>query len=75
LSPREVAGLFEVTERTVRKWCAQGKIVAFQPAGRGGEWRIPVDQFAATPEQIRAFRQATREIAARYGGPIDDFER
>lgn len=67
LSPREVAGLFEVSERAVRKWCEQRKIVAFQPAGRRGEWRIPADQFAATPEQIRAFRQTTQAIAAKHG--------
>lgn len=75
LSPREVAEMFGVTERAVRKWCEQGKIAAFQPAGRGGEWFIPADQFPATPEQIRAFRQTAQEIAAKYGEEIDDFER
>lgn len=75
LTPREVADMFGVSERAVRKWCEQGKIVAFQPGGRGGEWRIPADQFAATPEQIRAFRRVTEEIVAKYGGEIDDFER
>lgn len=75
LSPRQVAEMFDVTERTVRKWCEQGKIIAFQPSGPGGEWRIPADQFAATPEQIRAFRQTAQEIAAKYGEDIDDFEQ
>ena len=75
LTPREVAEMFDVTERAVRKWCERGKIVAFQPSGPGGEWRIPADQFAVTPEQMLRFRRTVQEIAAKYGEEIDDFER
>ena len=75
LTTGQVAEMFQVTERAVRKWCNSGRIRADQPGGPDGEWRIPEDQFAATHEAMTRLQRTAAEIAARHGGPDDFFER
>lgn len=74
LSPRELAQILQVSERTVRKWCERGLIFAIQPGGPRGAWRIPADQFPVDLEAIPRFLRLGREIVAKYGGPMDDYE-
>lgn len=74
LSPRELADILQVSERTVRKWCERGLIRAVQPAGPRGAWRIPADQFPVDLDAIPPFLRLSREIVERCGGPMDDYE-
>ncbi len=75
LTTAQVAEMFQVSERAVRKWCQRGRIRAEQPGGPDGDWRIPEDQFAATHEGMTRLQRTAAEIADRYGGPDVSFER
>jgi len=39
LRTKEVAEFLSVKEKTVRKWCREGRLIAVK---KGGEWRIPL---------------------------------
>lgn len=39
-STRQVGDLLGVQTQTVRKWCEQGKIAAYQTSRPSGHWRI-----------------------------------
>lgn len=75
LTTAQVAEMFLVSERAVRKWCKSGRIRAEQPGGPDGDWRIPEDQFGATHEALTRLHRTATDIAARHGGPDDYFER
>lgn len=75
LSTHEVAVMFGVSERAVRKWCERGRIIALQPGGSGGDWRIPASQFPATVEEMKALYATAKRLSDKYGGPLDDYER
>ena len=75
LSTGEVAEMFGVSERAVRKWCERSRIIAFQPGGPGADWRIPASQFPATLDEMRNLYAAAKRLSDKYGGPLDDYER
>ncbi len=75
LSTQAVAEMVGVSDRAVRKWCEQGRIVATQPGGSRGDWRIPASQFAASPEEMSTLRARAMRLSQKYGGPLDDYER
>jgi excisionase family DNA binding protein len=67
----EVATEFGVTVATVRDWIAQRKLIAIQPAGSGGAYRVParaLDVFRSKSAQIRGRRGRPR-IATRRMSP------
>jgi excisionase family DNA binding protein len=43
LSPKEFGAQVGYRERTIQKWCAEGRIQALQMCD-GGSWRIPVSE-------------------------------
>lgn len=75
LTPKQVAEMFGVTERAVRKWCRRGTLKAVQPGGPRGDWRIPRSQFAASPEEVRVLLETVSDINRRFKGEVDDYER
>lgn len=52
ISVAEAAKKWHVSERSVRNYCAQGKIIGAVREGR--TWRIPAD--AVRPERIKSKR-------------------
>lgn len=70
----EIAKVFQVTDRMVRKWCKQGKIYALQTPG--GSWRIPASQFKDLPK-VQTFQDTAVTINKRFKNSpdIDEFER
>lgn len=75
LTPKQVAEMFGVTERAVRKWCHKGVLKAVQPGGPRGDWRIPRSQFAAGPEEVQTLLETVRDMNRRFEGEVDDYER
>lgn len=57
---RDVAARFGVTERTVRNWCARGRLPAYKV---GGIWRI-----AAVPSIPKAYSQEEQGGDEAQGG-------
>ena len=41
LTTMEVAGLLRLSQETVARMCADGRLTAVKPNGRRGGWRIP----------------------------------
>lgn len=74
LTPKQVAEMFLVSERTVRKWCEKGLIKAVQPGGPRGDWRIARSQFAAGPDEVRTLLETVGKINERFEGEVDDYE-
>jgi hypothetical protein len=46
----EVAQMLNVTPQMVRRYCAEGKIIAKQRLENSGQWLIPTEQFVTRPE-------------------------
>lgn len=71
-SVAEMAKKWQISERSVRNYCAQGRIAGVVSEGR--TWRIPVE--AEKPERINKQSQRTlldilrEEKASRYSGGI-----
>ena len=70
ISVAEAAQKWHVSERSVRNYCAQGKIIGAVREGR--TWRIPAD--AVRPERIKSKRSLLdilrEEKASKYSGGI-----
>ena len=70
ISVAEAAKKWHVSERSVRNYCAQGKIIGAVREGR--IWRIPAD--AVRPERIKSKRTLLdilrEEKASKYSGSI-----
>ena len=70
ISVAEAAQKWHVSERSVRNYCAQGKIIGAVREGRN--WRIPAD--AVRPERIKSKRSLLailrEEKASKYSGGI-----
>lgn len=58
----EVAQEFGVTVATVREWIDKQKLIAIQPAGAGGAYRIPA-------RALDVFRSKSTEIRGHRGRP------
>ena len=71
---REVAEAFQVSDRMVRKWCENGKIVALHTPG--GEWRIPASQFIDL-EKVKEFQATVETINAQFKDKpvIEEYEK
>lgn len=69
-SVAEMAKKWQLSERSVRNYCAQGKIIGAVREGR--TWRIPAD--AVRPERIKSKRSLLailrEEKASKYSGGI-----
>ena len=74
LRTSEVAEVYQVSDRMVRKWCETGKIKALQTPGGG--WRIPASQFADL-EKVQGFQETAEKINRRFkdSPEIEEFER
>lgn len=70
ISVTEAAQKWQLSERSVRNYCAQGKIIGAVREGR--TWRIPAD--AVRPERIKSKRSLLailrEEKASKYSGGI-----
>ena len=44
LSPKELARIAGMSEKTIRRWIKKGMIPAFQPGGKGCDILIPKDR-------------------------------
>lgn len=42
LSPKQLAAIGDMSTKAIRTWAETGKIIAMQPAGKGGRWLIPI---------------------------------
>ena len=74
LTTAEVAQMYRVTDRVVRKWCEAGYVKATR-VGPRGEWRILRSQFAAGPAEVRKLLDTVTRINSRFQGEeIDDYE-
>lgn len=71
---REIAEIFQVSDRMVRKWCEAGKISALHTPG--GEWRIPAAQFNNL-EKVMEFQDTVEKINDRFKSApaIEDYEK
>ncbi|HHU83473.1 MAG TPA: helix-turn-helix domain-containing protein [Firmicutes bacterium] len=71
---KEIAEVYQVTDRMVRKWCESGKIKAMQTPG--GKWRILSSQFPDLGK-VKAFRETVERINKRFEGfpAIEDYEK
>lgn len=69
----EIAKIFEVSDRMVRKWCEQGKIHALQTPG--GAWRILASQFKDLTK-VQKFQKTAEQINENFQDypEIDEFE-
>jgi excisionase family DNA binding protein len=69
----EIAKVFEVSDRMVRKWCEQGRISALRTPG--GVWRIYAAQFSDL-EKIKNFQKIAEQINEKFREypEINDFE-
>jgi len=73
LTTREVAEMFDVSSRMVRRWCEDQRVRASRTPG--GHWRIPAEQFRATPEQLKHFTRTIEEMNERFDDPPpEDYE-
>ena len=70
----EIAEVYQVSDRMVRKWCSQGKISALRTPG--GSWRIPTSVFGDL-QKVKAFQETAEQINERFSNypEIDDFEK
>ncbi|NLW46165.1 MAG: helix-turn-helix domain-containing protein [Firmicutes bacterium] len=59
----EIAKIFEVSDRMVRKWCEQGKIHALQTPG--GAWRILASQFKDLTK-VQEFQKTAEQINEKF---------
>ncbi len=74
LTTADVAKMYRVTDRVVRKWCEAGHIKATR-VGPRGEWRVLRSQFTAGPEAVRRLLDAATRINGRFQGEeIDGYE-
>ncbi len=74
LTTAEVAQMYRVTDRVVRKWCEAGHLQA-ERVGPRGEWRILRSQFSAGPVEVRKLLETAARINRRFEGEeIDDYE-
>ena len=74
LTTAQVAEMFQVSDRVVRKWCETGRLKATRIGDRG-EWHIHRSQFAAGPEEVRHLLDTVTRINSRFQGEeIDDYE-
>lgn len=74
LTTAQVAAMYQVSDRVVRKWCETGRIQATRVGDRG-EWRILRSQFAAGPEEVQGLLDTVTQINRRFEGEeIDDYE-
>lgn len=66
---KELADVAKVSERTITRWCERHIITAYQPAGPGGTWLIPVSELklSALPADYRAIviRKIEEVLASR----------
>jgi excisionase family DNA binding protein len=69
----EVAKVFQVSDRMVRKWCEQGRVRALQTPG--GAWRIYASQFPEL-QKVQNFQKTAGQINERFQEypEINDFE-
>ena len=58
----DVAAELAVTVATVREWIDKRKLIAIQPAGAGGAYRIPA-------RALDVFREKSAELRGRRGRP------
>jgi excisionase family DNA binding protein len=70
---KEVADRFEVTEAAVRDWISKRKIVAIQPSGPNGVYRIP-EAAVTVMEQQRAGVRRRRARPIVTGRRVDVYE-
>ncbi len=76
LTTADVAAMFQVSERAVRHWCEEHRIVATQIPGARGVWHIPADQFPSLPTTAQALIDTVTRINQRFDGdPPEDYER
>lgn len=76
LTTREVATMFQISERAVRHWCEDGHVAAIRTPGPHGVWRIRAEQFAAPPEAAHALLETVVRINRRFDSdPPEDYER
>ena len=68
----EVADEFEVTEGAVRDWINKHKLLAIQPGGEGGAYRIPA--YALEVFRDRSARSRRTQSDVRVGSEIDIYE-
>jgi len=71
---KDIAEMYQVTDRMVRKWCESGRIYAIQTPG--GKWRIPSSKFADL-DKVEAFRETVENINKRFNNSpeIMDYEK
>lgn len=76
LTVKEIAAMTEMTERTIRRWCASGAIPAVPcPGGRG--YRVPVSALRERADLVghaagRRRAEAEAGASGRGGGEEDD---
>jgi hypothetical protein len=61
LSPKEFGAEIGFRERTIQKWCAEGRVAGLQVCD-GGSWRIPVTEL----DRIKRERGMTVETGVIY---------
>ena len=64
----EVAVIFSVTAQAVRDWIRKGQLIAIQPSGENGVYRIP----APAVDAMRRRRGELPRILAREGSPTPE---
>ena len=76
LTTRDVADIFRISERVVRRWCEQGHVVAMRTPGPRGVWRIRANQFAASSDAVTTLLDTVARLNRRFdAGPPDEYER
>jgi excisionase family DNA binding protein len=65
LTTSQVAAMYQVSDRVVRKWCESGRLRAAR-VGEKGEWKIFRSQFSAGPEEVRALVDTLSSINKRF---------
>lgn len=78
LPVRDVAEILEVTPQMVRRYCADGKIIARQRLKGSGTWLIPSEQFITHPnwkkyvEKKKEFKKQSTNIAEKMLQYLDE---
>lgn len=73
LTTAQVAGIFRVPNRVVRKWCRVGLIWATR-VGQRGPWRILRSQFSVGPEEVQRLLDTVARINSRFEDDLDEDE-